>query len=81
MVENVAGDGIEPKPAKIESSGIGVGSGVTSGDVEPNVGIKFKVKIPFQAHISHIEEKSKPVPTVTLKKNLNRYLPVFVVLK
>ena len=53
MVKNVADDGVEPKPAKIEAS----------DDVKPTVNVKLKVKIPFQARIGHIEEKSKPVPT------------------
>jgi len=59
MVENVADDGVEPKPAKIEAFGVGVGS----SDVKPTVDVKLKVKIPFHAHIGHIEEKSKQVPT------------------
>jgi len=58
MVENVAGDGIESKPAIIEAFG------ETSGDVKPTVNVKLKVKIPFQAHI---EEKPKPVPTSVAK--------------
>ena len=41
MVENVADDDVEPKPAIIEAS----------GDVKPTVNVKLKVKIPFQAHI------------------------------
>ena len=57
MVENVADDGVEPKLVKIEASG------VASGSVKPNVDVKFKVKIPFQAHIGHIEENPKPVST------------------
>jgi hypothetical protein len=63
MVENEADDGVEPKPAKIEAFGIGVGSSVASGDVKPTVNVKLKVKTPFQAHIGHIEEKPKAVPT------------------
>jgi len=67
MVENMADDGVEPKPAKIEAfdkaSGVDVGSGIASGDVKPNVDVKFKVKIPFQAHIGHNQEKPKSVPT------------------
>jgi len=59
MVENVADDGVEPKPAKIEASGVGVGS----GDVKPTKDVVFKVKIPFQAHIVHNQAKPKPVPT------------------
>jgi len=55
MLENVADDGVEPKPAKIEAYGIGV----SSGDVKPTVDVKLKDKIPFQ---SHIEEKPKSVP-------------------
>jgi len=82
MVENVADDGVELKPAKIEASGeafdVGVDSGVASGDVKPTKDVKFKVKIPFQAYIGHNQRKAKPV---TLKKNLNRHLPVFVLLK
>jgi len=35
MVENVEEDGIEPKPAKSKASGVGVGSGVASGNVKP----------------------------------------------
>jgi len=57
MVENVADDGVELKSAIIEASD------VTSGDVKLTVNVKLKVKIPFQAHIGHIEEKPKPVPT------------------
>jgi len=57
MVENVADDGVEPKPAKIEASG------VASDEVKPNVDVKFKVKIPFQAHIGQNQEKPKLVPT------------------
>ena len=55
MVKNVADDGVEPKPAKIEAFGIGVGS----NDVKPTVDVKLKGKIPFQ---SHIEAKPKSVP-------------------
>jgi len=54
IVENVADDGVEPKPAIIEASG------EASFDVKPTVNVKFKVKIHFQAHI---EEKPKLVPT------------------
>jgi len=51
MVDNVAGDDVEPKPAKIEASEVG------SSDVKPTVNVKpFKVKIPFQANIGKIEE-------------------------
>jgi len=57
MVENVADDGVEPKLAKIEAFG------KASSDVKPTVNMKLKVKIPFQVHIGHIEEKPKPVPT------------------
>jgi len=67
MVENVAEDGVEPKPAKSkassEASGVGVGSSVASGDVKPTKDVKFKVKIPFQAHIHHNQVKTNPVPT------------------
>ena len=60
MVDNVAGDDVEPKPAKIEA--FGDASGVGSGDVKPTVNVKpFKVKIPFQANIGKIEEP-KPIP-------------------
>ena len=69
MVENVAEDGVEPKPGKNKASG------EASGVVKPTNDVKFKVKIPFQveAHILHnqakpvptgnFEEKPKPVPT------------------
>jgi len=73
MVENVAEDGVEPKPAKTKASDVGVGSGVASGDVKRTKDVKFKVKIPLQAHIVHnqakpvptgnFEEKAKPIPT------------------
>lgn len=53
MVENVANDGVEPKLAKIEASGVG----------KPTVNVKLKVKFPFQAHIPHIEEKPKLLST------------------
>ena len=69
MVENVADDDVEPKPAKIEASGVGVDSGVASGDVKPTLDVKFNVKISFQAHI---EEKPKPVPKPMKLCNLNR---------
>jgi len=61
MVENVGEDDVEPKPAKSKPSGVGVGSGVASGDVKPSKQVEFKVKIPFQAHIVH--NQAKPVPT------------------
>ena len=56
MVDNVAGDDVEPKPAKNEAS----------GDVKPTVNVKpFKVKIPFQARIGKIEEpKRVPISVV-----------------
>jgi len=57
MVENVVEDAVEPKPGKNKASGVGVGSGVASGDVKP----ELKVKIPFQAHIVH--NQTRPVPT------------------
>jgi len=41
MVENMADDGVELKSAIIEAC----------GDVKPTIIVKFKVKIPFQAHI------------------------------
>jgi len=43
MIENVAKDGVEPKPGKNKVSGEG----------KPTNDVKFKVKIPFQveAHI------------------------------
>jgi len=63
MVENVADDGVEPKPAKFEASGVGVGFGVASGDVKPTKDVNFKVKIPFQAQIVHNQGNPKPVPT------------------
>jgi len=60
MVDNAAGDDVEPKPAKNEAFGDASGEG--SGDVKPTVNVKpFKVKIPFQARIGKIEEP-KPVP-------------------
>jgi len=73
MVENVVEDAVEPKPGKNIASGVGVGSGVASGDVKPTKQVELKVKIPFQAHIvnnqarpiptGNFEEKPKPVPT------------------
>jgi len=77
MVENMVENAVEPKPGKNKSfgkaSGVGVGSSVASGDVKPTKQVELKVKIPFQAHIVHIqarpvptgnfEEKPKPVPT------------------
>ena len=52
MVDNVADDDVEPKPAKNEGSGEG------SGDVKPTVnGKPFKIKFSFQANIGKIEEK------------------------
>jgi len=58
MVENVADDSFEPKLTKIEAYGVGVGS----NDVKPNVDVNFKVKIPFQAHTGHNQQKPKPKP-------------------
>jgi len=73
MVENVGEDAVEPKPGKNKASGVGVGSGVASGDVKPTKQVELKVKIPFQTHIVHnqarsvptgnFEEKPKPVST------------------
>nr|ABD32223.1 hypothetical protein MtrDRAFT_AC148762g22v2 [Medicago truncatula] len=63
MVENVVEDGVEPKPAKIKASGVGVGFGVTSSDVKPTKDVKFKVKVLFQAHIGDNQVKPKPIPT------------------
>jgi len=54
MVENMADDGVEPKPVIIEAS----------GDVKPIVNVKLKVKIPFQVHI---EEKPKSIPIDVVK--------------
>jgi len=45
MVENVVEDAIEPKPGKNKSSGVGVGSGVISGDVKLTKQVELKVKI------------------------------------
>jgi len=60
MVDNGAGDDVEPKPAKKEGSGDASDEG--SGDVKPTVNVKpFRVKILFQARIGKIEEP-KPVP-------------------
>jgi len=60
MINNVAGDDVEPKSARNEASGDASGEG--SGDVKPTVNVKpFKFKIPFQARIGKIEEP-KPVP-------------------
>jgi len=67
MVENVAKDGVESKPGKIKASSVGVGSGVASDDVKPTNDVKFKVKIHFQAHIVHNQEK--PVPTGNFEEN------------
>ena len=54
MVDNVADDDVEPKPAKNESSDEG------SGDVKPTVNLKpFKVEIPMQAGIGKIEKIHK----------------------
>jgi len=61
MVENVVEDSVEPKPGKNKASGVGVGSGVTSGDVKPTKQVELKVKLPFQAHIVH--NQARPVPT------------------
>jgi len=56
MVDNGAGDDVEPKSAKKEASGD------ASGDVKLTVNVKlFRDKIPFQARIGKIEEP-KPVP-------------------
>jgi len=63
MVENVADDGDEPKLAKREASG------VASSDVIPTKNVKFKVKIPFQAHIVHNQVNQKPVPTGNFEEN------------
>ena len=54
-------DAIEPKLGKNKASGVGVGSGVASGNVKPTKQVEFKVKIPLQAHIVH--NQARPVPT------------------
>ena len=59
----MAKDDVEPKSAKSKAFGVGVGSSVASDDVKPTKDVKFKVKIPFQAHICHNQVKPKPVPT------------------
>ena len=60
MVDNGAGEDVEPKPAKKEASDDA--SGEDSSDVKPTVNVKpFRLKIPFQARIGKIEEP-KPVP-------------------
>ena len=74
MVENVAEDGVEPKPDKSKASGVAsraVGFGVASDDI--------KVKIPFQVHIVH--NQAKPVPTGNFEEKPKPVLPVFVLLK
>jgi hypothetical protein len=48
-------DGVESKSAIIEAS----------GDVKPAINVKFRVKIPFQAHIE--KKKTKSVPTSVAK--------------
>jgi len=64
MVDNVAGDEVEPKPAKNEASGDASDEG--SSDVKPTVNVKpFRVKIPLQARIGKTEEpKSVPIGVV-----------------
>jgi len=64
MVDNVAGDEVEPKPAKTEA--FDDGSGESFGDVKPTANVKpFKVKIPFQAHIDKSEEpKLVPIGSI-----------------
>ena len=54
MVENVADDGVEPKPARIEAF----------DDDKSIANVKLKVKSPFQ---THIEEKPKLIPTCVAK--------------
>jgi len=56
-------DDVELKPAKLEASD------VASGDVIPTKDVKFKVKIPFQAHIVHNQVNPKPVPTGNFEEN------------
>ncbi|AES91911.1 hypothetical protein MTR_4g120790 [Medicago truncatula] len=60
MVDNVADDDVEPKPAKNEASGEG------SGNVKPTINLKpFKVQISMQARIGKIEEpKRVPIGVV-----------------
>ncbi|KEH33551.1 hypothetical protein MTR_3g045850 [Medicago truncatula] len=53
MVENVAEDGVEPKPGKNKGSGEG----------KPANDVNFKVKIPFQVEAHIVHNQAKPVPT------------------
>ena len=65
MVDNVADDDVELKPAKNEGSGEG------SGDVKQTVNLKpFKVQIPMQTRIDKIVEP-KPVPIGVICKARN----------
>ena len=65
MVENVAEDGVEPKPGKNKASGVGVGS----GEGKPTNDVKFKVKISFQVEAHIVNNQAKSVPTGNFEEN------------
>jgi len=67
MIENVTGDGVEPKPGKNKASG--EASGVGSGEGKPTNDVKFKVKIPFQVEAHIVNNQAKPVPTGNFEEN------------
>jgi len=59
MVENVAEDGVEPKPGKNKAS----------GECKPTNDVKFKVKIPFHVEAHIVNNQAKSVPTGNFEEN------------
>ena len=71
MIENVAKDGVEPKPGKNKVSGEG----------KPTNDVKFKVKIPFQVEARIVNNQAKPVPTGNFEENRKPVPTVIRVIK
>ena len=59
LVENVAEDGVEPKPGKNKAF----------GECKPTNDVKFKVKVPFQVEAHIVNNQAKPVPTGNFEEN------------
>jgi len=75
MVENVAEDGVEPKPGKNKASG--KASGVGSDEGKPTNDVKVKVKILFQVEAHIVNNQAKLVPTGNFEEN-RRPVPIGV---
>ena len=75
MFENVAEDGVEPKPGKNKASG--KASGVGSDEGKPTNDVKVKVKILFQVEAHIVNNQAKLVPTGNFEEN-RRPVPIGV---